>query len=106
MRSFAQICVDLPDGGDIAKRLEGVLNTNFAIADKAKATIFNPKVTEDTRPEDYQTVHHGILSQPDFAFMPAGTKIARIEEYHRMKRELAKAQEVRMMLQKASEGDV
>ena len=27
MRQFAKICVDLPDGGETAKKLEGVLNT-------------------------------------------------------------------------------
>ena len=33
MRSFAKICVDLPDGGEIAKKLEGVLNSEVAITD-------------------------------------------------------------------------
>jgi len=105
MRSFAQICVNLPDGGDIAKKLEGVLNTNFAIADRAKASVFTPKVNEDSRPEDYQTVDPGLLAQPEFPFLPAGIKIARIEEYHRLKRELEKSKEVRRMLEKADEGD-
>jgi len=45
MRSFAQICVNLPDGGDIAKKLEGVLNTSIAIADPTKTSVFKPKVT-------------------------------------------------------------
>jgi len=88
MRSFAQICVNLPDGGDIAKKLEGVLNSSIAIADSNKASVFKPKVTKNSHPADYETVDPGVIAQPDFAFLPAGMKIARIEEYRRMKLEL------------------
>ena len=48
--------------------------------------------------EDYQTVHPGILAQPEFPFLPAGLKIARVEEYNRLKRELEKARETKQML--------
>ena len=44
MRSFAKICVnDLNDGREIAKKLEGVLNSEIAIADPAKAQVFTPQ---------------------------------------------------------------
>ena len=33
MRSFAKICVEVQDGGDLAKRLERVLNEEVAILD-------------------------------------------------------------------------
>lgn len=49
MRSFAKVCVDLPDGGDIAQRLEGALNSPIAIADPSKSeAAFQPKFTSET----------------------------------------------------------
>ena len=99
MRNFAKICVDIPDGGEIAKRLEGVLNAEVAIFDSKKGQAFSPK--DHTQMKDYQTVDPGVIAQPDFPFLPAGMKIARIEEYNRMKSELSKTREVREMLQGA-----
>ena len=96
MRSFAKICVDLPDEGNIAKKLEGVLNADVAICDSDKAQVFKPK--DYSRNADYQTVHPNVIAQPDFPFLPAGVKIARIEEYNRMKSELRKTRDVREML--------
>ena len=51
--------------------------------------------------KDYQTVHPGVLAQPEFPFLPAGLKIARVEEYNRLRRELEKARETKQMLQSA-----
>ena len=99
MRSFAKICVGVQDGGDIAKRLEGVLNTEVAICDSSKGQAFNPK--DYTQMLDHQTVDPMVIAQPDFPFLPAGMKIARIEEYNRMKSELKKTRDVREMLQGA-----
>ena len=99
MRKFAKICTEIQDDGVIAKRLEGVLNTEVAICDPAKAEVFKPK--DFSKKEDYQTVHPDLIAQPDFQFLPAGMKIARIEEYERMKTELRKTREMREMLQDA-----
>lgn len=108
MRKFAQVCVELQDGGEIAKKLEGVLNSEVAIADPRKSSrAFVPKQSSDySTLEDYQTVDPGVLAQPDFTYLPAGLKIARIEEYHRLKRELAKTKEVRAALLDADESDM
>ena len=47
MRSFAKICVnELSDGGEIAKKLEAVLNSDVAIGDSKKAQVFKPKDRE------------------------------------------------------------
>ena len=43
MRTFAKICVEIPDGGDLAKRLERVLNEEVAILDPEKSQVFKPK---------------------------------------------------------------
>ena len=100
MRRFAKICVeDVQDGGDVAKRLEGVLNSEVAICDVSKSEVFQPK--DHSAREDYHTVHPNILAQADFQFLPAGLKIARIEEYERMKNELRKTREIKEMLQDA-----
>ena len=97
MRRFAKICVeDVQDGGDVAKRLEGVLNSEVAICDVSKSEVFRPK--DHSAREDYHTVHPNILAQADFQFLPAGMKIARIEEYERMKNELRKTREIKEML--------
>mmetsp|Transcript_28549 Transcript_28549/g.38081 ORF Transcript_28549/g.38081 Transcript_28549/m.38081 type:complete len:184 (-) Transcript_28549:2085-2636(-) len=53
--------------------------------------------------EDYQTVHPNVLAQPDFNFLPAGLKIARVEEYHRLKAELSKTRETRQVLERADQ---
>lgn len=66
MRQFAKACVDLPDGGDIAKKLERALNAPIAIIDPAKKSAFQPKKTLDGKTEDYQTAHPDILAQADF----------------------------------------
>jgi len=97
MRSFAKICTEIPDDGEIAKKLEGLLNTEVAIMDSEKEQVFQPrqKMNND---EESKTVHPNIISQADFQFLPAGMKIARIEEYERMKYELRKTREVREML--------
>ena len=60
--------------------------------------VYKPK---EQQREDYQTIHPGVIGQPDFNFLPAGMKIARIDEYHRVKRELEKTREIREMLQGA-----
>ena len=96
MRSFGRICVsEIQDGGIIAKRLEALLNKQIAIADPSKQAAFNPEKTGGRPLKDYETVDPGVLAQPDFQFMPAGWKIAKIEEYHRMRSELAKTKETR-----------
>jgi len=60
MRSFAKICVnEITDGGEIAKKLEGVLNSEVAIADSKKAQVFKPK---EHKMEDYQTVDPNVLA--------------------------------------------
>jgi len=44
MRKFAQVCVGLADGGDMARKLEGVLNSEIAIADPTKSSrVFKPE---------------------------------------------------------------
>ena len=37
MRNFAKICVEVPGGGDLAKKLERVLNEEVAILDADKS---------------------------------------------------------------------
>lgn len=107
MRKFARVCVNVDDGGDIAKRLEGVLNSEIAIADpKVSKRAFTPTYTDDAALEDYQTVDPNIIAQPDFPYLPAGLKIARIEEYHRLNRELEKTKEVRQALEGAEDSDL
>ena len=60
MRNFAKICVEVPDGGDLAKKLERVLNEEVAILDADKSQAFKPK---EHRPrEDYQTVDPGVIA--------------------------------------------
>lgn len=103
MRQFAKACVNIQDGGQIAKKLEGVLNATVAISDPAKETVFKPNA--DRGLKDYQTVDPNVLAQADFPFIPAGMKIARVEEYHRMNSELKKTKELREMLRDASEGN-
>lgn len=94
----------MPDGGDIARKLEGVLNSEVAISDPAKSPrVFQPTQTDDKPIEDYQSVHPNVLAQPDFRYLPAGLKIARVEEYYRINRELAKTREVRNMLRLAEQ---
>lgn len=105
MRVFAKICVDLPDGGAIANRLEGVLNAPIAITDSQKEKVFRPRFSSDSALKDYQTVDPGVLSQPDFPYIPAGMKLERVEDYHRMNNELKKTKELRMMLESAAQGD-
>ena len=61
MRSFAKICVDIPDGGDIAKKLEVVLNSEVAICDASKAEVYKPK-DFSIQDEDYHTVHPNLLA--------------------------------------------
>jgi len=46
-------------------------------------------------------VHPGLIAQPEFPFLPAGLKIARINDYHRLRRELAKTQEAKLALELA-----
>jgi len=55
MKKLARICVDeVTDGGDIAKKLESVLNSEVAIADPQKCKqVFIPKKTSDSPLEDY-----------------------------------------------------
>ena len=106
MRSFGRICVsEIQDGGIIAKRLEALLNKQIAISDPSKQAAFNPEKTGGRPLADYETVDPGVLAQPEFQFMPAGWKIAKIEEYHRMRRELEKTKETREMLESADHGD-
>lgn len=95
MRSFAKICVEVQDGGDLAKRLERVLNEEVAILDPERMQVYKPK---ERQREDYQTIHPGVIGQPDFNFLPAGLKMARIDSYHRLKNELEKTREIREML--------
>ena len=75
------------------------MNSEVAVTDPKKAgPVYRPQATSDSPMEDYQTVHPGILAQPEFPFLPAGLKIARVEEYNRLKRELEKARETKQML--------
>jgi len=63
MRKFARVCVNVDDGGDIAKRLEGVLNSEIAIADPSVSKrAFTPTYTDDAALEDYQTVDPNIIA--------------------------------------------
>ena len=64
MRSFAKICTEVPDGGDIAKKLEGVLNSEVAICDANKTAVYQP--WDYSARGDYHTVHPNILAQADF----------------------------------------
>ena len=87
MRKFSQVCVKTDS--DLAKKLEGVLNSEIAIADPNKCgRVYKPTKSVDQSLEDYETVHPGLIGQPDFSFLPAGLKMARIEEFNRVKREL------------------
>ena len=43
MREFARVCVEINDGGEVAKRLEGVLNAEVAVADPKKTgPVYGP----------------------------------------------------------------
>ena len=43
MREFARVCVEINDGGEVAKRLEGVLNSEVAVADQKKTgPVYRP----------------------------------------------------------------
>ena len=99
MRKFGKVCVEVADGGDIAKKLESVLNAEVAVVDPKKCTrSFVPTKTSDAPLQDYQTVDPLLLAQPQFRYLPAGLKIEMIEDYHRQVRELEKTKEARTKL--------
>ena len=75
-----------------------MLNSEVAICDASKAEVYKAKDFSAQTKQDYHTVHPNILAQVDFQFLPAGMKIARIEEYERMKSELKKTREIKGML--------
>ena len=55
MRAFGKVCLDLNDGGDIAKKLEGLLNSEVAIRDAGKCAshALDSLVGNDAPLEDY-----------------------------------------------------
>ena len=101
MKEFARICVALPDDGHIASKLERVLNSEVAIKDPTKGqTLVSPEV-QSKKLEDYQTLDPLVIAQPDFIYLPAPQKLAMIEKYHALKRELEKTRDMKKLLEYA-----
>lgn len=50
-------------------------------------------------------IHHNVLAQPNFQFLPKGGKLAKLEDYATMKKDLAKVREIREMLENAKNDD-
>ena len=95
MRQFARVCVDLPDHGLVANKLEKLLNTEIAIRDPSKVGS-QPSGPEPL--EDCQTVDPGVIAQPDFIYLTAAEKIGRIEDYHKLKQQLKVTKQLREMI--------
>ena len=95
MRQFAKISVDLPDDGQIANKLEKVLNTEIAITRNS----YTRGVEQGL--QDYETVDPGVISQPDFKYLTVAEKIDKIDNYHRLKQQLKTTKQLREMIETA-----
>ena len=85
MRQFARICVNLPDDGKLANKLESLLNTEVSIKNTSKSTSASQSFGNDRSRQDYETVDPGVIAQPDFKYLTVAEKIGRIEDYHKLK---------------------
>ena len=85
MRQFARICVNLPDDGKLAYKLESLLNTEVSIKNTSKSTSASQSFGNDRSLQDYETVDPGVIAQPDFKYLTVAEKIGRIEDYHKLK---------------------
>ena len=84
MRQFARICVNLPDDGKVANKLESLLNTEVAIKNTSKSTSASQSLENDKPLQDYETVDPGVIAQPDFKYLTVAEKIGKIEDYHKL----------------------
>lgn len=95
MRQFARVCHGLKGRPEIAEKLEEILNAQISIHCKPKLRAINLTKIDDG---DFRTVNPGILTRPEFNFLPASSKLNRFQTYHSLREELSRTKELKSIL--------
>jgi hypothetical protein len=68
------------------------LNAEISIYCKPKTKAINLTKIDDS---DFKTVNPAILARPEFNFLPASSKLNRLQAYHGLREELSRTRELR-----------